>query len=458
VRGLAWVVVRWAREAKPRIIILENVEEFQGWGPLIQARDPSGRALTDSAGRPVMLPDKSRRGQTFRRWVGQLRAAGYQVEWRELVAADYGVPTIRKRLFLIARRDGKPIRWPVSTHAPRAKAKAMNLPPWRAAAECIDWTLPCPSIFERKRPLAEATLHRIANGLRRYVLDASEPFIVTCNHAGPEFRGQSLLDPMRTLTGSRDACGLVTPYLAEVQNASGVHGCRTVNAPMATVTAFPRGGGFALVAPTLLTNTSGHAGGHVGDPVPTLTTGGHQALVAAFLNKHRGNSLGNSPHDPLSTITSGAGASRPAGAAHALGITSARLVTLPTSGSGTHVAEVRAFLVQYYGSGSGREGRSLGQPTPTITAKHRLGIVTVRGVDYQIADIGLRMLKPRELLQAQFGRFAAAYVLAGTQADQVAAIGNSVCPEMAEALVRANWSTQPRRRGPHRVHTPSNNR
>ncbi len=176
IRGLAWVAIKWAKAVRPRVIILENVEEFKTWGPL--ERD----------GRPV----KARAGLTFRWWCSRLQALGYRLEHRELVAADYGVPTTRKRFFLIARCDGEPIVWPEPTHAPRDKAKSAGLLPWRAAAECIDWSLPCPSIFTRRRPLAETTMRRIANGLRRYVIDAAEPFIVCCNHGGDGFRGQSL--------------------------------------------------------------------------------------------------------------------------------------------------------------------------------------------------------------------------------------------------------------------------
>jgi DNA (cytosine-5)-methyltransferase 1 len=158
----------------------------------------------------------------FKGWVARLRNLGYVVEWRHLVAADYGVPTIRKRLFLIARCDGEPIVWPQRTHRPRKRAVEMGIlaQTWRSAADCIDWALPCPSIFERSRPLAEATLRRIAAGLRRYVLEASEPFIVVCNHAGQEFRGQAATEPMRTVTGARDAVGVVTPYVTKFRQNS----------------------------------------------------------------------------------------------------------------------------------------------------------------------------------------------------------------------------------------------
>jgi DNA (cytosine-5)-methyltransferase 1 len=490
-RSLAWVVVKWARQVSPRIIIIENVEEFMTWGPVGADNQPI----------------KARAGEFFRRWVSQLRQAGpgYAVEWKVLNAADYGVPTSRKRWFLIARCDGEPIVWPEATHAPADKAAKLGLKSYRSAAECIDWSLPCPSIFMSKeeaeayakatgqrvkRPLKPNTLRRIANGVMRYVVNAKQPFIVTCNHSGQEFRGQSLADPMRTLTGSRDASGLVVPYLAELQNASGAHGCRPVDAPMPTVTASPKGGGFALVAPTLVTNTTGHAGGPVDRPMATLTTGGHQALVAAFLakhyggvvgqkvdaptgtitetdhhglvavtlNKHRGDSPGSSPHDPLPTITGGAGSSRPAGAAHALGITAASLVKLrgtskdgqdadkpllTVTGGGNHVARVAGFLQQYYSTGG--NASDLARPMPAVVTKDRTGLVTVEinGQTHVIVDIGMRMLQPEELLRAQFGRFAAKYKMNGSKAQQVAGIGNSVPPEVAEAIVRSNVTIRP---------------
>lgn len=207
IRGLAWVVIKWAKAVRPKVIILENVEEFVTWGPL----DADGR----------VIPGK--KGQTFLRWVAMLRGLGYEVEHRELVAANYGVPTTRKRFFCIARCDGHPVRWPKRTHAPRNKAAALGKKPWRSAAECIDWSRPCPSIFlsreqareiKVKRPLADATMRRIARGLVRYVIDADEPFIVTCNHAGSGGL-RSAGEPVRTVTGSRDANGVVCRVIAK---------------------------------------------------------------------------------------------------------------------------------------------------------------------------------------------------------------------------------------------------
>jgi DNA (cytosine-5)-methyltransferase 1 len=356
IRGLAWVVIRWARAVKPRVIILENVEEFQTWGPLDEHD----------------MPIKAKAGQTFLRWKAQLRNLGYEVEHRELVAADYGTPTTRKRFVLVARCDGQPIRWPTRTHAPRNKAALLGLLPWRSAAECIDWSLPCPSIFERKRPLAEATMRRIARGLRKYVIEAAEPFIVCCNHSGDQFMGQAAGELLKTITGSRDAVGVVVPHISKY--------------------------------------FGGVVGQSVEGPVPTVTAIDHSALVAAFILKHYGTTTGQDTREPMPTITSG----------------------------GNHVSEVRAFLIKYYGNE--KDGVCCRDPMHTIPCKDRMGLVTVSGVDYQIVDIGLRMLNPQELLKAQFGRFADQYVLHGTKSDQVAAIGNSVCPELAEAIVKANMS------------------
>jgi DNA (cytosine-5)-methyltransferase 1 len=516
VRGLAWVVVRWAREVRPRVIILENVEEFQGWGPLIQAKDGRGRPLLDAQGRRVLVPDKTRRGETFAKWIGQLRKLGYHVEWRELVAADYGVPTIRRRLFLVARCDGQPIVWPTRTHAPRHKAVELGLKPWRSAAQCIDWSIECPSIFERRRPLAEATMRRIANGLRRYVIDASEPFVVSCNHGGPEARCRSTGEPMATVTGSRDANGLVVPHLTHYYGLKGGEVRASGMAdPLATQ---PTENRFGLVGATLVATGYGERDGQaprvpgLSKPLGTIVGTNKGALVQAFLAKHYGGVVGQDLATPAGTITakdhhslvtatvvgaggpgySGkprpvdaptgtimaqshqavasatlvgcggrAGQSRPRSPGEPIAtvtakgdtcLTVAHLSHMYTAGGqgdprepartitagGWHVAEVQAFLVQYYSSGSGREGRAVQEPVPTIPTRHRFGIVTVNGIDYQIADIGLRMLRPRELLRAQFGRFADEYVLLGSQAQQVAGIGNSVPPELAELLVKAN--------------------
>lgn len=373
IRSLAWAVVRWAAAVRPEVIFLENVSEFRGWGPL----GVDGR------------PDKARMGETFRRWRRKLERLGYAVDYRVLDASHYGTPTRRRRLFLVARRDGLAIRWPKATHGP-------GLAPFRTAAECVDWSLPCPSIFERAKPLAEKTLWRIAQGVRRFVVESPRPFIV----------------PVKTWGG-------------------GGNGARSIDEPMRTVTTSKRGE-FGLVAPTLIQTGYGEREGQkprsldLHKPLGTVVNGQKHALVAAFLSKHFGGVVGQGVLEPASTIT--------AIDHHAL--TSAELEPAPARGS--RAAEVRAFLLTYYTGGT--VGQSLLNPLRTVTAKDRLGLVTVEGVDYEIADIGMRMLQPHELLRAQFGRFADAYDLsaARTKSDQIRLIGNSVCPEVAEALVRAN--------------------
>jgi DNA (cytosine-5)-methyltransferase 1 len=429
IRSLAWVVTKWAKAVRPRLIILENVREFLTWGPL--GRDSK--------------PIAARTGETFRRWKGQLERLGYTVEHRLLTAADYGTPTIRKRLFVVARCDGRPIRWPERTHAPRAKAAALGLKPWRSAAECIDWSLPCPSIFERKRPLAEATLRRIAAGLKRFVIDAAEPYIVRCAHgeasaSGPRWGSgeRGLGEPLPTVTASKDFA-LVTPYVTAYHGLGGgdARGCRA-DEPLLTQDTQNR---FALVAAFLAKHYGGVVGTPAAAPLGTVTAIDHHSLVAAHLQQFHGQSVGSEGDAPLpamlerthealctahltklyGTCADGADARSP----------------MPTiTGGGNHVAEVRAFLVKYFGTGG---AKSVRDPADTITGRDRFGLVQVAGVDYQIIDIGLRMLTPKELLRAQFGRFADEYVLVGTKSRQVAAIGNSVCPEVAEALVRANY-------------------
>ena len=363
IRGLAWVAVRWAATVAPRVICLENVEEFVTWGPLTQ----DGR------------PCPKNKGREFRVFVNALQRLGYAVQWRELRACDYGAPTSRKRLFLIARRDGAPIVWPEPTHGPGRR-------PHRTAAECIDWSIPCPSIFERERPLAEATLRRVAAGIQRYVIDASEPYIVRLGHTGHGDAGKvrSVREPLSTVTSKAEHC-LVAPTLVQIG-----YGERTGQQPR---------------APGL------------GKPLGTVVAGGAKhALVAAFLAKHYTGVVGQDLRQPIGTVT-----------------------------ATDHHSMVAAFLVKFYGAGGQWAG--LDEPMHTLPTKDRMGLVTVAGQAYQIVDIGLRMLQPRELARAQ--GFGDDYLLEAAHLGralpkhaQVRMIGNSVCPPMAEALVRANY-TQP---------------
>lgn len=492
IRGLAWVVLKWAAKARPRIIMLENVEEFVTWGPLVKKEDGNH------------YPCPKRKGRTFKAFVNALKRQGYEVDFKPLRACEYGAPTIRKRLFLIARCDGQPIVWPEPTHGdPKSEAvKSGRLKPWRTAAECIDWSIPCPSIFERKKPLAEATLRRIAKGIMKYVVNSPEPFIVTYyGDKGGEFRGQDINEPLRTQP-TANRFGLVMPFITEHANASSQRNF-PVDDPMRTQCAQVKGGHFALVSPFLartdmhksnagcfydpkdpirtITSTGGHAliaptliqtgyGEREGQAprVPgldkslgTVVAGGSKhALVSAFLAKHYGGVVGQEAEKPLGTVTS---------VDHHSLVTShmvkmkgdnighdAREPLHTVTAGGTHFGEVRAFLMKYYGNE--KDGVSLNEPMHTVVSKDRFGLVTVSGQEYLIADIGMRMLTPRELFRAQ--GFPDSYIIEHdaegkpfTKTEQVAKCGNSVPPPFAEALVRANYRERTHR-APHKETEP----
>lgn len=424
VRDLAWVVIRWARAVRPRVIMLENVEEFRQWGPLLPNRKPCPKRL----------------GFTFRRWVSELERQGYNVDYRELRAADYGGPTIRKRLFLVARCDGRPIAWPEPTHNEHGTD---GLKKWRGASELVDWSLPCPSIFDTseeifrkygvraRRPLADATMKRIAAGVMQYVVNAEEPYFVSYAQQGG--RNRSAYSPMHTITASRkDQNCVVAPTLIQTG-----YGERKGQAPRALDLRAPLG---------------------------TVVAGGcKHALVSAFLAQHNTGLVGRSAEAPFSTIVS-KGCTQALVAAHLLNHKgsqrSASSIESPTPtvcASTTHASMVAAFLAPYYTSGSGQKGRSITKPAPTVTTRGRLQLVTVNihGDDYVICDIGMRMFTPRELFRAQ--GFPDSYVinppaepeqgLFGTQGQpltktaQIRMCGNSVCPDVAAALVRANVDT-----------------
>ncbi|MGE0154788.1 MAG: DNA cytosine methyltransferase [Reyranellaceae bacterium] len=471
IRGLAWVVVRWAAAVSPRVIMLENVEEFQTWGPLLGDR-----------------PDPARRGVTFKRWCTRLRNLGYALEWRELAAKDYDTPTIRKRLFIVARRDGEPISWPRPTNGPaigRGDLFAATLKPYRAVAECIDWTTPCRSIFERERPLAEATLRRIARGVQRFVIDAADPFIVKFQQNSV---GQTLDEPLHTVMAGAPRFGLVAPYTVPITHR-GDDRVHDIREPARTFTTANRGE-HALVAPYMVPRYGERDGQEprslaIDAPMPTIVpTGNGGSLVAAYLDKHNGESVGARLADPLPTATVRSTQLKKVAvflAQHNAGPNNARMAgrdlrqpvsTVTASGSqqqlvashlvklkGTakdgqsvaeplhtvqtarHYAEVRAFLIKYYGQGT---GQTLAEPAHAVTTKARFGLVTVEGVDYAIVDIGMRMLEPRELYRAQ--GFPDSYVIdpmveGGKRLNKTAQyrmVGNSVCPPVATALVLAN--------------------
>lgn len=521
IRDLAWVVVLWAQRVKPRLILLENVEEFRTWGPLCDEGKP--------------IPE--RKGETFEKWCGELRKTGYKLQFRELRACDYGAPTIRKRFFMIARCDGQPIVWPEPTHGKPGSPEVLSGKrlPWRTAAEIIDWSIPCPSIFERKKPLADKTLRRIAHGIVKFVLNNPSPFIVPLTHHGSAGRSYGLADPLPTVTGAnRGEMALVSPHITKFRNGAIGH---DVGEPLHTVTAnsfIKRPGGSAplgvveaAIAPVVTYAQQGGANRSVEDPhhticanskdqncvaaahlvhigngeragqapramdaekpLGTVVAGGTKhAAVTALMQKFTQNGKGVSPDEPLHTVMAGAprhavvtahieqanggpnnerlagrAADDPLSTVATTGsqqrLVTSNLVKLrgtcahgqpadaplhTVSAGGTHMAEVRAFLLKYYGTD---QDPQLGEPLHSVTTKDRFGLVTVtiEGEEYVIVDIGMRMLTPRELFNAQ--GFPPDYIIEHdatgspiTKTAQVAKCGNSVCPPMAEALVRAN--------------------
>ena len=426
IRGLAWVAVKWAKAVRPRVIMLENVEEFREWGRL----DENDR------------PDPKYKGETFRRFVGQLEKLGYTVEHRILRACDYGAPTIRKRFFLIARCDGKKIVWPEATHAApdSIEVRIGEKRPWVPVADVLDFSLPCPSIFATSeeimeqygiravRPLSENTLKRIARGLAKFVLDNPQPFVVPMDPEGnaccapvmvrnnENAVGGDVRDPIGTVTTGGHHM-LIAPNMIQYHSEkSGEVRGQTVDKPIMTVDA---GNRYGLIEPYLVQTGYGEREGQkprVSDierPLGTVVGRGKVAMAAAFVTQFNNNCIGQDVAAPLNTMTA----------------------------RSNHFGAVNAFLVKYY---SGEDNASsCGMPAPTITTRDRMGLVTVRGVDYRIVDIGLRMLTPRELFNAQ--GFPTDYIIdvdadgnPYPKTEQVARCGNAVCPPIPTALVRAN--------------------
>lgn len=432
IRGLAWIVLKWAALVRPRVIMLENVEEFQTWGPCMPERDKkTGRVIvkiTEQNDRkkdeprtriaepreviPVNLqvftPDPKRKGQTYLKWRKQLEALGYKIETRELIAADYGAPTTRKRFFMIARCDGNPIVWPEPTHAQRDSEAVMKglLKPYVGAYTQIDFSRPCPSIFDTAqeikdkygiravRPLAPKTMERIARGLKKFVIDNAEPFIVQVNHSGSKSDYcNSMNDPLRVIT-SKHGFGVVEPYIVHTTIVSKNEHC--------------------LINPILIQYHSETAAGAVRgqnltEPIMTVDSSNRYGLVTSFLQKF---------YD---------------------GMDITKLVPTITADDG-HFGEVRAFLIKYYGQGTGQD---VAEPLDTIPTRDRFGLVTIEGIDYQIVDIGLRMLEPKELYGCQ--GFPDDYIIDHDymgvkypRSEQVKRCGNSVCPPIPAALVKAN--------------------
>lgn len=440
IRNLSWIGLKWAGKKKPRVISLENVKQILQWGPLIAKRDKAtGRVIkldgtVAAMGERVpvqqqfLVPDPKRRGITWRRFVQLLEGMGYQVEWRIIKACDFGAPTSRERLFMIARCDGQPIAWPEQTHA---KNPAKGQQKWRTAADCIDWSVPSKSIFGRKKALANATLRRVAKGMKKFVLDNPQPFIV----------------PIANWSGE----------LAQ-----------SADEPLRTVTSWPRGGSFAVASPVMI-----GAGGPVyaGKPAPanqpigTLMTQSHRALVLAFIEQANGGfntTAARSMDAPMSTVTNTGSQQRLVTASLAtlrrncVGRAVDDPVPTMTAGAEHHALveyklspeheegalRVAAFLISYYGT---ENTSAADAPAPTVTTKDRLGLVTVfvKGTPYVIVDICLRMLQPHELYRAQ--GFPADYVIDRgadgkpfTKTEQVHMCGNSVSPPPMAALARAN--------------------
>jgi DNA (cytosine-5)-methyltransferase 1 len=403
IRDLAWVVHRWIKalmptDQHPHVIMLENVEEFAHWCPLLEDGKP--------------CPD--RKGETFRQWIQMFRDHGYAVEYRELIACDYGAPTKRKRLFVICRRDGLPIIWPEPSHGEGRRL------PWRTAADIIDWSLPCPSIFTRSRPLKDSTCRRIATGIMRYVVNAERPFIVPVTNSNwSKDRAHSGEKPLPTITTAKGGeFALVSANLIGAGGAVWSGKARSADEPVNTITTHNRS---ALVTTFMAQHNGGPrnrniAGHPVTTPISTITgRGTQQQVVTTNIVKMRGTNVGHRTDEPLQTISAG----------------------------GTHFAEVRAFLIKYYGSE--RDGHSMLGPLGTVTSKDRFGMVTVSidGAEYVISDIGMRMLSARELFNAQ--GFPEDYIISCdhrgkplTKTSQVAKVGNSVSPPVPEALVSHN--------------------
>ena len=385
IRGLAWVACRWAGLVRPRVLMLENVEEFQTWGPLNRRHHPI----------------KSKQGETFKKFVTQLEELGYVVEFRELVAADYGAPTMRKRLFMIARCDGRPIIWPAPTHGPinSEKVRAGLLKPYVGAYTQLNFSLPCPSIFDTSeqikekygiravRPLSQKTMSRIARGIKKFVLDNPDPFIIEDmapvidkayggNYTGAGSKADDPLDTITTVDHNR----LVTATLIQYHSETSGNEVREQN---------------------------------LEDPIMTIDGSNRYGLVASFMSKfYKKSGTGQDEREPLHMITTSAG----------------------------HFGEVRAFLIKYYGNGVSND---VAEPLDTITTHDRFGLVTVKGVNYQIVDIGLRMLEPSELYGCQ--GFPKDYIIdhdysgkAYPRVEQVKRCGNAVCPPIPAALVKAN--------------------
>ncbi len=462
-RGLAWIGVRWAGIKRPRIITLENVKQILQWGPLIAKRDPKtgrvvkldGTVAAEGERVPVqqqhLVPDPRHAGRTWRAFVRALEHLGYAVEARVLCAADYGAPTTRSRLFMVARCDGAPIVWPEPTHF---KNPAKGQKRWRSAAECIDWSIPGKSIFGREKPLADATLRRVAHGMKRYVLDSADPFIVQIANWSRD-GVTSARDPLSTVTAwpRGGSHAVVAPVMVQAGHGQGTpdaprwsHGNKSVRDPVGTVTA--SGGGQAVAMGTLVQMGYGEREGQAPraldarQPLGTVVGAGKFAAVTAFVEQANGGFNATPARDarePLSTSTATGSQQR---------LVTATVVE-PTLTPSQEEGALRcaAFLIRYYGQG-GQLG-DMREPMSTSTTKDRLALVTVwlRGTPYVIVDIQLRMLTPRELYNAN--GFPKTYIIdrghdgrVFSKSTQVRMCGNAVPPPLGRAVIEANWNSK----------------
>lgn len=500
IRGLAWVAIRWAYTVRPQVIMLENVPEIQTWGPLGEDGKPireragetfDGFILALTSGIPETHPayremcDALSIDPASETALKLQKGLGYNVQHRTLKSCDYGAPTTRTRFYLVARCDGRPIVWAEPTYAPKDSeaVKQGRKKPYHTAAECIDWSIPAESIFERDKPLAENTMRRIARGIQKFVIDNPEPFIVTVNHSGEGFRGQSTDEPLGTIT-AKNGYGVVTPTIM-CNNTNNVGA--SVETPLPTVTTGNRNylvapsivpigygeregqaprvnkvdeplgtvvtsGKHYLVAPTLIQYHSETAkdevrGQELTEPLMTQDTSNRYALSVAHIMKNYGggyNGAGSAADAPLDTVT----------AKDHNSLVTAHIMTMRNnmdgqpideplttiSCSGAHHAEVQAFLVKYFSTGA---AKSVNEPLDTVTTKDRFALVTIHGEEYIITDIKMRMLQPRELFNAQ--GFPSDYIIDHDadghpypKSKQVARCGNAVTPQVPAALVRAN--------------------
>lgn len=420
IRGLAWVAVRWAATVRPRVIFLENVEEFMTWGPVHN-------------GQPI----KEKAGTTFRSFVNALQNLGYKVEWQVMTASEYGAPTSRKRFYLIARCDGKPIIFPKPTHG-----KGAGLLPFRTAAECIDFSIPDTSIFNRRRPLSVNTLKRIARGLDKFVIKSPSPYIISNNTGNAPHK---INEPLPTVTtGIRNY--LLTPHLIEMNYENTP---QDINKPLTTVTTVNK---HFVVSPFLSKyfGGEGQTGASVEKPMPTVTAIDHNALVSPYLVKYySGEEQAQSVDAPLHTITVEPrfyeAAAHICTLRHNMDGQSVREPLSTITAKASHHAVVKSYLAKYCGDGSlfgnwSQIRELLNKYAGYDIKDDEILVFNIDGNEFFIYDIGMRMLEPFELAAAQ--GFPPDYVLKVSESyskkAQIARIGNSVCPIMAEVLVRAN--------------------